>query len=215
MQGHVVSTPPRGTNGVNLTAGEKCTATAKRSGRRCTHFPMHGSTVCAQHGGKAPQVMAAAERRVVEAEASAIVRRLLADPDAEPVYDPAWELARIAGRMGNAVDVLGDRVNELDLAGRLEYEDVNMVRRLHVLVEAWERLMVEYRKTLTDMTRLGIEARTAGRLEERVVEVHGEALGRVLARIFDALKLSGEQRALIPEIVPGVLLEIAGEAATP
>lgn len=208
-----MSTPPRGANGSNPTADGKCTATAKRSGKRCTHYPMHGSTVCAQHGGKAPQVMAAAERRMVEAEAAVLVRRLLADPSAEPVYDPAWELARIAGRMGNAVDVLGDRVNELDRAERLEYEDVNMVRRLHVLVEAWERLLVEYRKTLTDMTRLGIEARMAGRLEERVVEVHGDALGRVLSRIFDALKLSGEQRALIPEIVPGVLLEIAGEAA--
>ncbi|MFI7449568.1 hypothetical protein ACIBQX_18875 [Nonomuraea sp. NPDC049714] len=206
-------TPPRDTPPADLTAGQKCTATAKRSGKRCTHWPMRGSTVCAQHGGKAPQVMAAAERRIVEAEASAIVRRLLADPDAEPVYDPAWELARVAGRMGNAVDVLGVRVNELDEAGRLEYTDANLVRRLHVLVEAWKELMVEYRKTLTDMTRLGIEARTAARLEDRVQELHGAALARVIGRLLDGLQLTAEQRALVPTVVPGVLLEIAGEAA--
>jgi hypothetical protein len=205
-------TSSSGTEVHDPTAREKCTATAKRSGNRCTHWPMHGSTVCAQHGGKAPQVMAAAERRMVEAEASAIVRRLLADPDAPPVFDPAWELARVAGRMGNAVDVLGERVNELDAAGRLEYSDANLVRRLHVLVEAWKELMVEYRKTLTDMTRLGIEARTAGRLEDRVQELHGQALARVISRILDGLELSPSQRALVPTVVPGVLMEIAGEA---
>lgn len=207
-------TSPRTNDLLNLTAGEKCTATAKRSGKRCTHYPMHGSTVCAQHGGKAPQVMAAAERRVVTAEASAIVRRLLADPDAEPVYDPAWELARIAGRMGHAVDVLGERVNEIDAAGRLEYADANLVRRLHVLVEAWERLLGEYRRTLTDMARLGIEARTAVRFEERAVEVYGDALARVLARVLDGLGLTADQRALVATVVPRELLKVAGEAGT-
>jgi hypothetical protein len=209
------STSSRADQVGDLTAGEKCTATAKRSGRRCTHYPMKGSTVCAQHGGKAPQVMAAAERRLVDAEASAIVRRLLADPDAAPVFDPAWELARIAGRMGHAVDVLGDRVNEIDAAGKIEYRDANLVRRLNVLVEAWERLLGEYRRTLTDMTRLGIEARMSGRMEDRVAQVHGDALYRVLARILDQVQLTPEQQSRVPEIAQRELLAIAaGEATT-
>lgn len=193
---------------------KQCGATSKTTGQRCKRSVVPGATVCKWHGGAAPQVAAAAERRVVDAEATALIRRALNDPDAPPVVDPAWELARVAGRMGHAVDVLGERVNELDQQGRLEYKDANLVRRLNVLVEAWERLMVEYRKTLTDMTRLGVDARLAEQLakstEERARDLYAEGIGRVIQRALDGLVLSPEQMVRARELVRGELLALGG-----
>src|SRR5437773_12382354 len=45
---------------------KRCTATSKRTGQRCGLARIAGTTVCAKHGGAAPQVRAAAARRVAE-----------------------------------------------------------------------------------------------------------------------------------------------------
>lgn len=44
----------------------QCTA-HKKNGERCRRAPIKGGTVCPKHGGKAPQVRAAAQRRLLEA----------------------------------------------------------------------------------------------------------------------------------------------------
>ncbi len=53
----------------------QCTATS-RSGERCRRQPIPGGTVCAVHGGKAPQTVAAAKLRLLEAVEPAIARLL-------------------------------------------------------------------------------------------------------------------------------------------
>lgn len=45
----------------------QCTATSKQSGQRCKQPAIVGGTVCVYHGGKAPQVQGAADRRIIEA----------------------------------------------------------------------------------------------------------------------------------------------------
>lgn len=47
----------------------QCTATSRRSGQRCQHMVIGGG-VCHLHGGKAPQVAAAREARIVAWEAA-------------------------------------------------------------------------------------------------------------------------------------------------
>lgn len=47
----------------------RCTAHSSRHGRRCQAWAMRGMTVCVAHGGKAPQVRDAADRRVMVAQA--------------------------------------------------------------------------------------------------------------------------------------------------
>lgn len=47
--------------------GITCTAKAKSTGKRCGNPPIPGGTTCRIHGGKAPQVLAAGARRVMEA----------------------------------------------------------------------------------------------------------------------------------------------------
>lgn len=47
----------------------RCTATNRR-GEPCKRFPMTGATVCAMHGGKAPQTLRKARQRIAEQEAA-------------------------------------------------------------------------------------------------------------------------------------------------
>lgn len=44
--------------------GVKCTAKSSRTGKPCQKSPIKGATVCRMHGGAAPQVKRAAERRL-------------------------------------------------------------------------------------------------------------------------------------------------------
>ena len=50
----------------------RCRATSKRTGLQCGAFVTNGAAVCKWHGGKAPQVMAAAQRRLDELRPAAI-----------------------------------------------------------------------------------------------------------------------------------------------
>ena len=67
---------------------EKCTATSKQSGKRCGHWPVPGATVCKWHGGGAPQVRAAAEQRLQEAQALALARKAAGEVDVAAFGDP-------------------------------------------------------------------------------------------------------------------------------
>ncbi len=46
-----------------MHAKRQCTANSKQSGKRCGRRPIPGGFVCVMHGGKIPQVKAAAEQR--------------------------------------------------------------------------------------------------------------------------------------------------------
>lgn len=52
----------------------KCKAKSKRSGKRCKRDVIRGGTVCAMHGGKAPQVIAKAKIRLAALVDPAITR---------------------------------------------------------------------------------------------------------------------------------------------
>jgi len=54
----------------------QCTATSRRSGERCKRAASIGATVCAKHGAGAPQVKAAAARRIEQAKAAAALARI-------------------------------------------------------------------------------------------------------------------------------------------
>lgn len=69
----------------------KCSATVRSTGLPCGRWAINGGTVCPSHGGRAPQVKAAAARRVAVAEAQ---RRLDIPADVNPRDALAAELAR-------------------------------------------------------------------------------------------------------------------------
>lgn len=68
-------------------AVERCRATANHTGKRCRNYPIRGGTVCRYHGGSAPQVRAAAERRKLREEAGTAAMRMLRQIGADPSPD--------------------------------------------------------------------------------------------------------------------------------
>jgi hypothetical protein len=61
---------------------KRCLATSKRSGDQCRRYAIPGGTVCVMHGGAAPQVAAAARRRLQYSAASVACARIAAsDPE--------------------------------------------------------------------------------------------------------------------------------------
>ncbi len=58
-------------------SGRRCRATSKRSGERCRRLAIPGGAVCVMHGGAAPQVAAAAQRRLSSAALYDALPRIL------------------------------------------------------------------------------------------------------------------------------------------
>lgn len=97
----------------DLMDGRRCAATSKRTGSRCKRSPVVGGTVCTIHGGAAPQVKAAAERRQLAQALEADARAVLAYEAVEPIADPVLALAELAAEVRATVRALGQRVNAL------------------------------------------------------------------------------------------------------
>lgn len=97
-------------DGPNPLDASRCIARSKRSGEQCKRRPVPGATVCAMHGGKAPQVQRAAARRLALGEAMGELHRLGVPIDVEPA-DAMLDMVREAA--GN-VAFLRARVQELD-----------------------------------------------------------------------------------------------------
>ena len=51
---------------VEVSIPRRCTAHSSRTGKQCKQRAIRGGTVCVTHGGSAPQVIAAARRRLLE-----------------------------------------------------------------------------------------------------------------------------------------------------
>jgi hypothetical protein len=64
-----------------MDESKRCIAMSKRTGQRCGLARIPGTTVCAKHGGAAPQVRAAAARRVAEQKVRAAAMKLEVDPE--------------------------------------------------------------------------------------------------------------------------------------
>lgn len=168
----------------------RCVHPALTTGERCRRNPRPGATVCKKHGANAPQVAAAAEQRQQEAAAEVVVRRLLDDPDAAPIRDPVAQLQRLAGRVANAVDVIGERVNALE---RIRHESVSGSEQLRAEVAVWERLLGRLQSLLVDMERLNLGERAA-QLEEDKAQLLAVGMGWFLENM--ALSEVEHQRAL-------------------
>jgi hypothetical protein len=58
---------------IDNLAPPRCTAT-NRAGEQCGRAPIPGGSVCNFHGGRAPQIVAAAQRRLLEGAYPAVAR---------------------------------------------------------------------------------------------------------------------------------------------
>jgi hypothetical protein len=129
------------------------------------------------HGGRAPQVVAAARMRVVEAQAT---RQLRAE-GYEPTVNPVEELLSLGAEVTALKDVLRGRVAALSdpdwvTTSKLAVEDVAAI------VRAYERALDRCERTLTNMLRLDLESRRI-HLAERDAETIWRAMEAGLAAI--------------------------------
>jgi hypothetical protein len=170
------ATGPIGCPDCGRPIARQCAGHVKRArggrepGHRCHNSAEHGTNVCGSHGAGAPQVRAAAQRRVAEAGALALWERYSANGDGPAPVDVAVELSRLCSEVVAFKNWCGERLAALG-AGDLDVLDPGTA----AMVVLFERAMDRAGKLLADVSRLGIEGRLAG-----LTELQGRAMERVL-----------------------------------
>lgn len=186
----------------------QCNATA-RSGQQCGRPAMKGGTVCASHGGKSPRAMAAASRRIHEAQAAeavgAVADAVLAYRATKPTENPLDGLARLASEVTAFKDALAARVNALT---EIRYGDVKGSEQLRAEVALYERALDRTARLLEVMVKLDFEKRMVA-----LNEAQFDIVGRALDLILDGLDLTEEQQGRVPEIVPRAFEVLEGGKA--
>lgn len=198
---------------MNVSCGAK-----KRDGSPCGAPPIKGGKRCVRHGGKAPQVKAAADRRLAHAAAQkqmeTAVRTLGLPIDVDPGKALLDEIHWTAGH----VAWLREKVQELEAEqlvwGKEKHEDgVGPQGIVDVTTEkagpsVWYELYLKERDHLAKVCALALRAG----IEERKVklaESQGALVADVIRRILAALGLTPEQQLLVPQIVPQELRALA------
>lgn len=154
------------------------------------------------HGGKAPQVQAAAVRRLALAEVEADAARALAHSALAPLEDPLGELARLAAEVVGMKDALAARVNALT---SFRYTGVSGVEQLRAEVQLYERALDRTTRILDVLARHDWIGKKLALEEAQVNEV----LGFVAAGL-DALELSEEQQAVFMDVFVAAAKRSAG-----
>ncbi len=163
-----------------------------------------GTTVCSSHGARAPQVKAAAERRVAERKAREAVAKMgkVAPGSVDPldVLDETLaEVVALKERLGAIVAKLGDE--------SLRYEG-RAGEQLRAEIAAYMASIRDCVKTAETIVKLGLDERRV-----RVSEVQVVMLAQGVRRILDDLDLSPRQRQLAATSVPSRLRELEGGSA--
>lgn len=150
----------------------RCSAKSPRTGEQCRAYAMHGTTVCNKHGGSAPQVRRAAQRRLNEEGARKALAKL---GETGPVLDPMAQLARVAGEVVAFKNLLAEKIGDDEELNRAD-------------LDAYERALDRTVRALAEMSRLGFEAR-----QTSVAEAEVDLLLEAVTRTMEALGLSTEQ----------------------
>ena len=128
-----------------------CHAT-NRAGNPCGRYAISGGTTCPTHGGSAPQVRLAAQRRLATQEATAIVA---AYPH-EPIDDPGTALLTVAAEYVALKDELGRRAAELE---SLAVKDRHGAEQVAAVLTGYMHALDSVSDVLVKINRLGLENR--------------------------------------------------------
>jgi hypothetical protein len=190
-----------------MSEKRQCNGTAKHTGERCKNAPLRGTTVCKFHGGMAPQVQAAAKRRLAETQAMKMLDQLGADPadDRHPIehlLGELWQAAVAADYLGSMAVMDGPK---------------------GPLWRAWERERDRRARLAKMALEAGVEERRVRIAEEHALALAGAIrailanVGAELAKVMremlvppepgeDLIVLNGTDRARLEAAVRNVTL---------
>lgn len=203
----------------------RCHATAKSTGNRCGKPVVPNTTVCRTHGGAAPQVKRAGQRREAEADAREQMRRSFCGPDGEPIIDTRpWDeivLDRIA-RWSGACIWLWEKVCEMepdalvwgksqeDQKNATEFSGTDITHK--AMASVW---LDEHNKADTAL-RQWVALADKRKISDERLEFARKVLGPQLAeamRMFAArLKLTPEQELQVPAAWAAAVGQLTGSA---
>ena len=180
-------------------------------------WPRTGVAVCKRHGGHAPQVIAAAERRSKEAAAELAVVTYGLPREVAPDVALLEEVHRTAGHVAWLAEVVGQLEREEVTWGLAEETDAppgengggGVTTKHKASVNVWVKLYQDERRHLAAVCRDALAAGIAER-QVRLAEQQGALLAGAVSRILDALGLSPAQRELVSVVVPRELRAISG-----
>lgn len=185
-----------------MDEARRCTAHNNR-GERCKRAAIRGGLVCGTHGGQAPQVKAAAQRRLAEQK---IVHELtslgvaLDIPPDEALLESVAEAAGNVAALRNRLEAIAPEavLAALKNPGAPVWTDIIRTdtkgeQEIHAAVKLYN----EERDRLARFSKLAVEAGLAERMV-KVAEQQAETFLRVLIALIDdpRLGLSADQRRL-------------------
>lgn len=193
----------------------QCTAHTS-SGARCRRHAIRGGTVCATHGGRAPQVKAAAARRLALAEAQAELEveaqrlgRVFEVEPAEAMLAMVHEAAANVAVLRHLVQQLDPSVGPSGIAGSTGSTAKVNEATPHVLVamyDAERERLVRWSKACRDAgvdeRRVQLERQQA-ELVARVVRGMSEALLALVLDVVDGAT-AGRVEGVWRERWPGI-----------
>jgi len=131
------------------------------------------------HGGSAPQVKAAAKRRVEMRKADEEARKALRNLDIDPIDDPVQELLNLAAETVAVKDFLAGRHAQVSVEHEAD------------LVRAYGHALERASKLLVEINRLGLVER-----QTRLMERQAEVVATVMYGILNDLDVAVDERAM-------------------
>lgn len=160
------------------TGKKRCTADkSTEPGVRCRMPPRVGAEVCHFHGGNAPQVKAAAARRLHQHEIEKKAKLIVARAGYEPVEDPVEKLSEVAGR----VIAFMEAVDELVDLSKVRYES-QAGEQLRAEVALFERSLDRSAKILESIIKLDLAGRRT-KIEEAKILLVMTAINQAFSRV--------------------------------
>lgn len=175
----------------------RCTA-HRKNGEPCKRPPIRGGTVCASHGGSAPAVRAAAERRLTDQRARSLAQELAAQQQPMHIGDVYTELLDLATVVVAWRKLLQERLDGHEDTGE------PVTDRSDVIL--FERALDRSQRVLVDIARLDLDTRMA-RINEHIA---GQVVG-LIRRTLARLDLTDDQRAAADVIIPEELRRLDKE----
>jgi hypothetical protein len=189
------------------------TTRPEREGERCIRWTSPGLNVCHSHGAS-KKARAAGKQRVAAIAAEGKARKLV-ETYGRKIDTTAVEalLDEVQWTAGH-VAWLRERVSEIEQGelvwGMTRVKDGGDDRGTteEAVPNVWLKLYQAERahlvKVCGEAIRAGVEERRV-----RLAEQQGQLLAKAIGLVLDALELSSEQRAKIPQIVPPILRSVS------